>query len=502
MTARRTIDTLILDLDNTLFDWFAVWYGSFEPVYREILSTTGLPTADVDASIRRVHQKRRTSEYTFLLEELDVLDGMRAEGDIRQRFHEALEQSRRGRDQSLRLYPGVFRCLWDIKKRGTKIVAYTESMGFYSAYRLKRFGLDGVIDMLFSPEDHEVPTGVSVDKLRRLPDEFYELQITEVRHTPPGELKPNPRVLLDIIQSVGATADRCAYVGDSLFKDVAMARDVRVFDIHAQYGESQRRPEYALLQRVSHWTEADVERERQITARGHDFEPSAVLKETFAELFIYCDFEAFPSAGKSVDTEQDAKNALEIWKKCVDVHQHFNDLEMRIRNIAITVVGALIAAVSFTYQQRLEISFWSVHLPAGVGLIAAAIFAWGGFFLMDRFWYHILLKGAVDHSAKIEKQFASSIPGIDLGKTISEASGNVTFCGFRLNSSRRLELFYLGGFLMLGLIFGCLLFAQSTPASTAAASTVSTAAPTSTALPATPSQAPPAIPPSGAKSGL
>jgi len=29
----KVIDTLILDLDNTLFDWFAVWYASFEPIY-------------------------------------------------------------------------------------------------------------------------------------------------------------------------------------------------------------------------------------------------------------------------------------------------------------------------------------------------------------------------------------------------------------------------------------------------------------------------------------
>jgi hypothetical protein len=107
-----------------------------------------------------------------------------------------------------------------------------------------------------------------------------------------SELKPNPRVLLDIIKTVGAKAERCAYIGDSLFKDVAMARDVGVFDVHAQYGESQRCPEYKLLQRVSHWTEADVQREREITTKGHDFTPSAVLKDSFAEIFMYCDFVA------------------------------------------------------------------------------------------------------------------------------------------------------------------------------------------------------------------
>ena len=457
--SRKIVDTLILDLDNTLFDWFAVWYASFNPIYEDIIRVTGRSAGEIEADIRRVHQQRRTSEYTFLLEELDALKEIRESGDVRTRFANAIDLSRAGRDQNLRLYATVFRSLWDIKKKGTKIVAYTESMGFYSSYRLKRFGLDGVIDVLFSPEDHDIPAGVSMEKMRRLPDEFYELQITETRHTPPGELKPNPRVLLDIIQTVGATPECCAYVGDSLFKDVAMARDVGVFDIHAQYGESQRRPEYSLLQRVSHWTDADVERERAIIAKGHNFEPSAVLKDAFAEIFKYCEFEAFSDPKSEKDREQEYKNVIEIWKKCVDVHQHFNDLEMRIRNFAITVVGALIAAVSFTYQQGLETTIFGVHVPAGLGLIAAAIFAWIGFFLMDRGWYHILLKGAVNHSIKIENKYGDKIPGIDLGKTISEASSNVKIFGWRVNSSRRLELFYGLGLVMLCVIFFFLLWA-------------------------------------------
>lgn len=458
--SRKIIDTVVLDLDNTLFDWFAVWYASFRPMYDEILTVTGKSVPEVEASIRKVHQARRTSEFTFLIEEIDLLADARAQGDIREKFHDAIEKSRSGRDQNLKLYPSVFPSLWELKKKGTKIVAYTESMGFYSAYRLKRFGLDGVIDVLFSPEDHEMPTGISLEKLRRHPDEFYQLQVTDIRHTPPGELKPNPRVLLDILREIGAKPERCAYIGDSLYKDVAMARDVGVLDVHAQYGESQRRPEYRLLQNVSHWTEADVERERGITAKGADFTPTIVLKDSFAEIFMHCDFVPFDQPGKARDAEQESKNAIEIWKKCVDVHQHFNDLEMRIRNFAITVVGALIAAVSFTYQQGLQSTIFGVVMPAGVGLVAAAAFAWGGFFLMDRFWYHVLLRGAVMHSAKIEERYADAIPGIGLGKTISEASGNVFILGIKMNSNRRLEAFYLGGALMLAVIFFFLLWAE------------------------------------------
>lgn len=448
--ARKIVDTLIIDLDNTVFDWFAVWYASFRPIYDGIIAHSGRPVEEAEAAIRAVHQARRTSEYTFLLEELEIIQHLRNEGTIRDTFHAEIEASRHGRDQNLNLYPSVFHSLWDIKKAGVKIVAYTESMRFYSAYRLKRFGLDGVIDVLFSPEDHDMPAGISLDRMH----------VTEIRHTPNGELKPNPRVLLDIIGSVGALKERCVYIGDSLFKDVAMARDVGVFDVHAQYGESQRRPEYGLLQRVSHWTEDDVQREREVTAKGHNFTPSAVLKDSFAEIFKYCEFSSFPDGKREVGLEQEHKNVIEVWKTCVTVQQHFNDLEMRIRNFAISVVGALIASVSFTYQQGLETVLFGLKLPTGIGLVVAAVFAWGGFFLMDRYWYHILLKGSVQHAGKIEERYKDEIPEIGLGKTISSASGNVKILGITMNSDRRLTSFYLAGFFILGLLFVALLFAE------------------------------------------
>lgn len=384
----RKIDTLIIDLDNTIFDWFAVWYASFNPIYNAVLENSNKSTELVEEDIRRVHQQHRTSEYSFLIEELNVLKNIDKNGDRRSQLSDAIRESQVGRDHNMRLYEGVFKSLWNIKSKGTKIIAYTESMAFYSAYRLKRFGLDGVIDVLYSPQDHDVPFGTSLDDLRRLPDEFYQLQVTQTKHTPPGELKPNPKVLLDIIKSEEVNISHCAYVGDSLFKDVAMARDVGVLDIHAEYGESQRKPEYNLLQRVSHWTQEDVEREKEIIKQGHEFEPSIVLKENFSELFMHCDFHPFIEVERSSQKLQN-ELALETWKKTVDVQQHFNDMQMRLRNYAITIVGAMIAAVGFTFQSGLETSVLGFTIPAGVLLIAASIFAWYAFYFIDKYGYHL-----------------------------------------------------------------------------------------------------------------
>jgi hypothetical protein len=76
-------------------------------------------------------------------------------------------------------------------------------------------------------------------------------------------------------------------------KDVAMAQDVGVLDVHAAYGVVQDREEYELLRRVSHWTQADVEREREIATAPH-VTPTYVLEETFAELLELFDFTEEP----------------------------------------------------------------------------------------------------------------------------------------------------------------------------------------------------------------
>ncbi|TGR62067.1 hypothetical protein EN866_41865, partial [Mesorhizobium sp. M2D.F.Ca.ET.223.01.1.1] len=100
--------------------------------------------------------------------------------------------------------------------------------------------------------------------------------------------------------------------------------------------ESQRLPEYDLLRSVSHWTQHDVERERAIVQQGADFKPTAILNESFSEIFAHCDFVSFSDAEQNtVLSRKDELNlAVDAWKKTVDVQQHFNDLEMRVRNFA------------------------------------------------------------------------------------------------------------------------------------------------------------------------
>lgn len=472
---RNPVDTIILDLDNTLFDWFEIWYNSFDPVYREILNKHKGSEADAQKDIRNIHKKARTSEYSFLLEDLEKIKVLNLEGEVRNDFSIALKESRDARTASTDLYPTVLESLWKIKNKGVKIVAYTESMGFYSGYRLKSLGLDGVIDVMFCPEDHDTPVGASVSRLRSRPEDAYELQVTKVMHTPSGELKPNAKILKKIIQDVGASISRCVYVGDSLFKDVAMARDCGVLDVHAKYGESQKRPEYNLLRSISHWTDEDVERERKIVESGIDFTPTITLKNHFSEIFEHINFKSFSENGSEDYSNQELievdKINFEIWKKGVEVHQHFNDLELRIRNYAITITGAIVAAIGIMTQRNMVTTVFGVEFPTSLTLVMVAIVVWGSFFLMDRYWYHVLLKGAVNHNMKVEAALTHRYPNISLGKTISEESSKVKIFGLKLNSNKRLNIFYLSMLIIL-FVLGTGIFMSHSSGSTTIADPV------------------------------
>ena len=134
-------------------------------------------------------------------------------------------------------------------------------MEFYTRYRLKKLGLDPLLDYLIHPAITDSLEGSLLNKFAFYSGEHYLLSHTKQFYTPPGELKPNPKVLIDIIDQVGGQKESALYVGDSLMKDVTMAKRAGVTDVYAKYGIAHNRAAYELLRRVTHWPDSDVERE-------------------------------------------------------------------------------------------------------------------------------------------------------------------------------------------------------------------------------------------------
>jgi hypothetical protein len=154
--------------------------------------------------------------------------------------------------------------------------------------------------------------------------------------------------------------------------------------------------------------------------------------------------------GSSKKSDSDKQLAVDVWKKVVDVQMHFNDLCLRLRSVAITVLGTLLGAAAAAFKFGGTIRIFDHEEPTAVIFFVISMIVWIAFFWIDRYWYHELLKGAVHHGQEIEEKFKEEIPEISLALKIREQSHQ----SFGMNAAKKLNIFYWGIFLiqLLGLI--------------------------------------------------
>jgi hypothetical protein len=66
------ITVFITDLDNTLWDWFELWFNAFRLFLTELSLVTGLEEHLLKKEIKAVHQRHGTAEYSLLLQSLSA----------------------------------------------------------------------------------------------------------------------------------------------------------------------------------------------------------------------------------------------------------------------------------------------------------------------------------------------------------------------------------------------------------------------------------------------
>jgi len=138
----------------------------------------------------------------------------------------------------------------------------------------------------------------------------------------------------------------------------------------------------------------------------------------------------------------DETQVVDAWKKVVDVQQHFNDIQMRIRTVAVTVMTAIVGGSGYAANAKWEIGLPSFSFSASILILLAGIVAMAAFWYMDR-WYHIFLRASVTHGMKIEKMHAVDMEEIGLATAITEASHNTQLV-IGKTSVDRLNAFYVG----------------------------------------------------------
>jgi FMN phosphatase YigB (HAD superfamily) len=163
------------------------------------------------------------------------------------------------------------------------VVAYTDARVINCLFRLNRLGVKDLISRLYAP-GHLTKELVQ----SALRDDF-------VRLLPPNDRKPNPQTLIDICLQYRVAPSDALYVGDSLVRDVYMAKRAGLHSAWAKFGTLYDKALWPKLVRVTHWTDADVERERVLREEARGSEPDYIL-DGFSDIALYVDFRSSVSA--------------------------------------------------------------------------------------------------------------------------------------------------------------------------------------------------------------
>jgi hypothetical protein len=123
-----------------------------------------------------------------------------------------------------------------------------------------------------------------------------------------------------------------------------------------------------------------------------------------------------------MDELDEIKLYVEMWKQTVDVQQHFNDIELRIRGLALTVLTFSLGGAAIAIEKKSVVTLFDAHIHLAAIVLFAGVALWGAFYFVDQIWYHRLLIGAVIHGTNLESEIAKKLPAAGLTKQITTSS--------------------------------------------------------------------------------
>lgn len=124
----------------------------------------------------------------------------------------------------------------------------------------------------------------------------------------------------------------------------------------------------------------------------------------------------------SSDLGERLKLVVEVWKKTVDVQQHFNDIGMRIRNFALTLLVGILGGTALALREGFTLQVMGTEITVASAFLVAGACGLAGFWFIDRRWYHRLLVGAVEHGESIERAYEDSFKELGLTRAITRTS--------------------------------------------------------------------------------
>lgn len=240
---------IITDLDDTLYDWIGFFIPSFYGMVDEIVNITKINKDILLKEFKSIHQSYGSVEYPFAALELpSILNKYngKSKEEIKEILGEAFHKFNSVRKRNLQLYDGVEDTLKRLFENGVTIIGYTESAQENGFYRLKRLGISQYFKHIYTSES-KYESNIPLDE-----------KIITVKTK-----KPDKDVLISICEQENCIISDAVYIGDSLTKDVYMAKLANITSVWVNYPKENNNY-YDLLIDITSWTEDDFKREKKL----------------------------------------------------------------------------------------------------------------------------------------------------------------------------------------------------------------------------------------------
>jgi FMN phosphatase YigB (HAD superfamily) len=238
---RSTIDTIVFDLDHTLFAWTDVWAEATRGMVHRLRAAAPDEERLLDA-LRDAHRRHQTMEPPTSI--VEVADGLA--GFDRATLRRAARAYRNAWMHRPLLVRGTTTALVRLARaRQYRLIAYSESPAAPTIARLAR---TGILDAFHAVVCTKQPPATAPRDL---------LLWDEVRHSrllvAPWWPKGDPDSLTALLRWSGTSPERTLVVGDHLQKDIAPALAIGADAAWAQYGTHRWPADHRLVTRLAHW---------------------------------------------------------------------------------------------------------------------------------------------------------------------------------------------------------------------------------------------------------
>jgi phosphoglycolate phosphatase len=189
-------------------------------------------------ALKEVYERYESNEYPFAIQESNLYEAFHYDFDSFDSLviTPAREAFTAARKKYLRPYRGVVETLAALKGAGVKVAALTDAPRNPAERRVKMMKLDEHLTAIYALPAFAFPdSGVSKEIRKREAAGGLKLKCP-VHELPREYEKPDPRGYLQICKDLGVDPRETAFIGDSLRKDITVARKVGALDCWAEYG--------------------------------------------------------------------------------------------------------------------------------------------------------------------------------------------------------------------------------------------------------------------------